>query len=150
MGTFSMVTNEKGFLMMLEVIAASIAILGSTIIWFCNKQKERIHEEYVRKEERYNSLIKTLAGFYVGSENKKDKDVFITEGNLCWLYCPDDVIQKLYNFLSKVEVGVRFSDEEKEMAVGQLMVAIRNDLISRKILKKSDLKPEDFKNLSAL
>lgn len=39
--------------------------------------------------------------------------------------------------------------EEKEKAVGALILAIRKDLIGRKPLKKTRLKPEDFKHLKA-
>lgn len=134
---------------MWKVITPSIAVIGSVFLWLLNKSQERKHEEYLRKEKRYDTLIKKLSGFYVGSESKQQKDDFIKEGNLCWLYCPDEVIQKIYNFLSKVKVGEDYKDEEKEVAVGDLMLAIRKDLISRKIVKKTNLKAKDFQNLSA-
>jgi len=134
---------------MWKVITPSIAVIGSVFLWLLNKSQERKHEEYLRKEKRYETLIKKLSGFYVGSESKQQKDDFIKEGNLCWLYCPDEVIQKIYNFLSKVKVGEVNTDAEKEIAVGDLMLAIRKDLISRKIVKQTNLKAKDFQNLSA-
>ena len=134
---------------MWKVITPSIAVIGSVFLWLLNKSQERKHEEYLRKEKRYETLIKKLSGFYVGSESKQQKDDFIKEGNLCWLYCPDEVIQKIYNFLSKVKVGEVNTDAEKEIAVGDLILAIRKDLISRKIVKQTNLKAKDFQNLSA-
>ena len=134
---------------MWKVITPSIAVIGSVFLWLLNKSQERKHEEYLRKEKRYETLIKKLSGFYVGSESKQQKDDFIKEGNLCWLYCPDEVIQKIYNFLSKVKVGEGNTDAEKEIAVGDLILAIRKDLISRKIVKQTNLKAKDFQNLSA-
>lgn len=65
------------------------------------------------------------------------------------MYCPDEVINKVYNFLSMVATVQKYSDEEKEKAVGEFMLAIRKDLIRRKPMKKTNLKPEDFKHLRA-
>ena len=48
-----------------------------------------------------------------------------------------------------VQTGQEHSDEEKQKAVGELILAIRIDLISRKPLKKTTLKSEDFKHLTA-
>jgi hypothetical protein len=65
------------------------------------------------------------------------------------MYCPDEVIHKAYNFLLMVHTDQKHSDEEKEKAVGELMFVIRKDLISRKPLEKTNLKPEDFRHLRA-
>ena len=65
------------------------------------------------------------------------------------VYCSDEVIHKAYNFLSMVHTDQKHSDKEIEKAVGELMLAIRKDLISRKLLKKTNLKPEDFRHLKA-
>jgi hypothetical protein len=50
---------------------------------------------------------------------------------------------------SPLDLIMKSSDKEKEKAVGELILAIREDLISRKPLKKTLLKPEDFKHLKA-
>lgn len=81
--------------------------------------------------------------------SKELRTEFLNQLNLCWMYCPDEVIYKGYNFLFMVHTGQKHSDEEKEKAVGELILAIREDLISRKPLKETRLKPEDFKHLQA-
>lgn len=98
-------------------------------------------------------LIKSLKGFYLSSvsaeDSKRLKNQFIDQLNLCWMYCPDDVIQKAYKFIDSVHTGGEPSDEEKEMALGGLILAIREDLINQKVLSKTSLKPEDFKLLTS-
>ena len=59
------------------------------------------------------------------------------------------MIRKAYNFLSMVHTDQKHLDEEKEEAIGEFVLAIRKDLISRKPLRKTNLKPGDFKNLRA-
>jgi hypothetical protein len=133
----------------ITVIGGIIVFISGLVTWYLNQRNKRIYEEYTRKEEKYSGLIRSLRGFYVDSLNKELRTEFLNQLNLCWMYCPDEVIHKAYNFLSTVHTDQKRSDEEKEKAVGELIVAIREDLISRKPLKKTRLKPEDFKHLKA-
>ena len=57
---------------------------------------------------------------------------------LCWLYCPDAVIHKAYNFLDHVHTGVKKSDEEKEQALGTFVLAVRKDLPARETVVEED------------
>jgi len=133
----------------MSVIGVIITFVSGFVIWYLNEQSKRIYEEYKRKEKRYSELIKSLKGFYISSFNKELREEFLNQLNLCWMYCPDEVIYKAYRFLSMVHTGKKYSDEEKEKAVGDFMLAIRKDLINREPLKQTELKPEDFKHLRA-
>lgn len=137
----------------MDYLKILIPLAAAAIAWFANEWRKRRWEEYQRKEDRYQELIKSLKGFYLSSVSAEDskllKNQFIDQLNLCWMYCPDDVIQKAYKFIDSVHTGVKSSDEEKEMALGGLILAIREDLISQKILSKTSLKPEDFKLLTS-
>jgi len=134
---------------LIPVIGAVLAFIGGFVTWYLNERSKRIYEEYKRKEEKYSELIRSLRGFYVDSFSKELRTEFLDQLNLCWMYCPDEVIHKAYNFLSMVHAGQKRSDEEKEKAVGELILAIREDLIRRKPLKKTILNPKDFKHLKA-
>ena len=65
------------------------------------------------------------------------------------MYCPDEVINKGYNFLSTVHNDKKFTDKEREEALGEFMLAIRKDLIKREPLEKTNLEAKDFKHLKA-
>jgi len=134
---------------LIPVIGGVLALIGGFVTWYLNERSKRVYEEYKRKEEKYSELIRSLRGFYVSSSSKELKTEFLNQLNLCWMYCPDEVIRKAYNFLSMVHTDQKHLDEEKEEAIGEFVLAIRKDLISRKPLRKTNLKPGDFKNLRA-
>lgn len=130
-------------------IGALITFLGGILLWFLNEKSKRTHEEYKRKEERYTLLLKSLEGFCAESFNEEKINDFLSQLQLCWLYCPDDVIQKAYNFLLTVHSDRVTSDAEKEKAVGELVLAIRKDLLKKKPVKRTNLVSEDFRLFKA-
>lgn len=134
---------------LIPVIGVVLTLIGGFVTWYLNERSKRTYEEYKRKEERYSELIRSLRGFYVDSFSKELRDEFLNQLNLCWMYCPDEVIHKAYKFLLMVHTGKKYQDDEKEKAVGEFILAIREDLINRKPLRKTELKPEDFKHLRA-
>lgn len=135
---------------LIPVIVVILPLIGGFVTWYLNERSKRIYEEYKRKEDRYSELIRRLRGFYVDSSSTELRNEFLNQINLCWMYCPDEVIQKAYKFLLTVHTNKRSSDDEKEGALGEFMLAIREDLINRKPLKKTGLKAEDFKHLRAV
>jgi hypothetical protein len=137
------------FKILIPVIGVILTLIGGVVMWYLNERSKRSYEEYKRKEERYAELIKGLRGFYVDSFSKELRDQFLHQLNLCWMYCPDEVVRKAYRFLFMLHTDKKSSDDEKEKAVGELMLAIRKDLINRKPLRKTELKSEDFKHLKA-
>ncbi len=132
---------------LIPVISAAFTLIVGFLTWWSNERRKRIYDEYKRKEKKYSELIRSLKGFYIGSYNKELIKEFLNQLNLCWMYCPDKVIRKAYNFLTKVHTAQKYSDMEKEKAMGEFIVSIREDLINRKPLKESKLKAEDFKHL---
>jgi len=124
-----------------------LPLAGGVVAWFVNEWQRRSLEEYHRKEERYQELLRTLRGFYVTTQDHTLKEAFLHQVNLCWLYCPDEVIQNAYKFLSTVHTGASQSDEVKEKAAGELIATIRRDLLSRAIVRKTKLSGSDFKHL---
>jgi Pyruvate/2-oxoacid:ferredoxin oxidoreductase delta subunit len=132
---------------LIQVGGVAITLVAGFVTWFLNERSKRSEEQYRRKEERYVELVKALRGFYVDSFDKEMRESFLHQLNLCWLYCPDDVIQKAYKFLSMVHTDQKQPDTEKEKAVGEFILAIRKDLLNRKPIRSTALKPEDFRHL---
>lgn len=126
----------------------TLSIIGSIIVlvggWYLNERSKRRHEEYKRKEERYLGLIRSISGFYVDSFSRELRTEFLNQRDICWMYCPDDIIRKANNFLSMVHTDQKHSDEEKEKSVQELILAIRKDLV-----RKTKLKLGDFKLLTS-
>lgn len=136
-------------LLSVEFWKFSAPLFGAVIAWFVNEWRKLASEQYQRKEESYKELIQCLKGFYIGIENSnKLKIEFLNQLNRCWLYCPDDVIKKGYAFLNTVHESNSSTDEVKEKAMGEFIVAIRKDLLSRKLVKSTKLNSSDFKHLN--
>jgi len=130
---------------MFPIIAAALTILGGVILWYLNQREKRQHDSYVRKEGSYKSLIKSLRGFQQHATDKDKIEEFLLQTDLCWLYCSDEVINKAYNFLDTTHAQIQSTQEETKAALGELILEIRKDLISQKIIKTTNLKSSNFK-----
>lgn len=133
-----------------DFIMFFIPLAGAVIAWFLNEYRKQKSDEYQRKEARYLELLRALKGFYVSAFSDVNDSVqlkrhFLDQLDQCWLYCPDEVIKKGYAFLATVHTDKISSDSDKEQALGALVVAIRNDLLSHGVMRKSALKAENFK-----
>ena len=138
---------------MIEFLKFALPLIGAVIAWFFNEHRKRAWEEYQLKEANYKELILTLKGFYVLTnepvtnepERRILKTRFIDQLNLCWLYSPDFVISAGYQFMDTVRAGGESSPLRQEEALGFFILAIRKDLISRRITRKTKLKSKDYK-----
>ena len=126
----------------------ALPLVGAVVAWFANEWRKRIADQYQRKEANYKELLRSLRGFYVGANNADElKSEFLNQLNIAWLYCPDDVIKKGYAFLDTVHTQKVSPDADKERALGVFVAAIRCDLLSRKLVRKTTLSPTDFRHL---
>jgi hypothetical protein len=129
-----------------------IPLASAVIAWFVNERRKRAWEEYERKEANYKELILALKGFYL-STNDLDRKVlktkFIDQLNLCWLYSPDSVISAGYQFIRTVHSDEKTSHDRQQESLGSFILAIRKDLMSRRITRATDLMPSDFMLLTS-
>ena len=130
----------------LDFLKFFIPLAGAVIAWIFNEKRKRAWEEYQRKEARYQELLRTMRGFYAQINEPEKKAEFVQQLNLCWLYCPDEVIEKGYAFLNTINSAEK-TLVEKQTAHGNFVVAIRKDLLSRKITRKTKLTSRDYQHL---
>jgi Pyruvate/2-oxoacid:ferredoxin oxidoreductase delta subunit len=100
------------------VIAAIISALIAAYTWHLNENSKRSAREYRQKEDRYTKLIEGL--------NVRSQKEFKNDLNLCWLYCPDDVIRLATDYYVALENG---TEEKIEATAGELIHAIRKDAL---------------------
>ena len=135
------------------VFAIILSLIATALTWTCNERNKRIDEQSKRKEARYTKLIDAARGFYARSSDKDLQLEFLKQVELCWLYCPDGVIEKAYAFLNSVHTKTtnKYTPEQHqriiEESLQELILAIRKDLIGRKRTEETHLKPEDFQIL---
>ena len=135
--------------LMSDFVKLSLPLLAAVVAWFVNEWWKRAQAEYARKEQNYKALVSSIQGFYVATQDIKTKQVFLDQLNQCWLYCPDEVIQKAYAFLETVKTGANAADSTKELACGEFIVAIRKDMLSHRVVSKTNLHGTDFRHLRA-
>lgn len=81
---------------LVEILKFFLPLAGAAIAWLYDQGQRRTLDQYQRKETQYRELLLSVRGFYTGTQDTKLKQAFLDQVNLCWLYCPDDVIRKAY------------------------------------------------------
>jgi len=142
-------TSKSLNLAYVPIVVVVLTLLGSLVTWSLNEKNKRAYEEYKRKEERYSKLVESVTGFYKQGLDTELRKEFLKQLNLCWLYCPDEVIRKAYRFLEVTKSRDKFSREEKQKRLGDLVLEIRRDLLQREELNRTNLTSEEFQLLYA-
>lgn len=128
----------------------SLPLFSAVIAWFINEYRKQTGDEYQRKERKYSELLTAMKGFSrsLDSAIKESFDLkrhFVEQLDQCWLYCPDTVIKKGYAFLATVDTTKVSTEKDREKALGEFVVAIREDLFSHGFWRKTKLEAADFK-----
>jgi hypothetical protein len=139
---------------MINNVGLIIPVLSVVIGWMLNEYAKRNYDNFKNKEQRYEKLITALQGFYANSLNAEVKATFINQLNLCWMYCPDTVILQGYAFLNTVHTESKSGENERYLAVGEFIYAIRKDILRKNILervfcRKYKLTAKEFRHYSA-
>lgn len=134
-----------------DFLKLALPATGAIVAWFWNERRKVRWEQLQRKEERYKELLRCLKGFYTNNQDPQLKREFIDQVGLCWLYAPDEVIQRANDFFASIHRQRQkpATDEEKERALGELILAIRRDMLSRTLVTSTTLKATDWKNFNA-
>jgi Pyruvate/2-oxoacid:ferredoxin oxidoreductase delta subunit len=127
------------------LLSLTVPLVAATIAWFANERQKRRAEEYARKEDSYRALVRASRGYYVGAENREQKNLFLEQVDLCWLYCPDEVIRRAYAFLETVKTGAQSTEAERNRTFGDFLVAIRKDLLERRVTRQTSLMASDHR-----
>jgi hypothetical protein len=146
---------RRGFLTSLAFWQFILPMGGAVFLWYWNERQKRITDQYHRKEAKYKELLQSLQGFYdikTGPDLLKLRGEFLDQLRQCWLYCPDDVIQKGYAFLDTVHTDQMHSDKaaletKQKAALDNFVAAIRQDLLSESIVRSTTLTGADFRHL---
>lgn len=131
-----------------QVIVVAVTISAGFATWGLTERNKRRFEDYTRREARYDQLVRSIRGFQAEAGDPEAKQTFLTELELCWLYGSDEVVHAGYAFLDSVKTGQNASDDDRGVAAGALVLAIRKDLIRRAPIRQTDLTASDFEILA--
>jgi hypothetical protein len=130
--------TKDALLLLLPVLSA---VLGSYFTFYFAMRSRR-HEAILRfKEEKYSTLLVLLQGFVGVTASGDTKRKFFEEQYRSWIYCSDDVVKRMNQFVKLVidSRGRHPNPNEGRQAVGNIVLAMRRDLLG-----KTKLSPEDF------
>ena len=124
-----------------------VPLVGAVSAWFLNERRRRAWEEYLRKEERYRELLRTLTGFYGHASDPEVRRQFLEEYKRCFLYCGDEVIRAANLAMEGMVEGTQLPNEERLERIGDLVLAIRRDLLRRTLTRSTALTHKDFRHV---
>lgn len=128
----------------IELWELMLPVLTAILAWLANEWRKQAWENFLRKERYYQSLI-TCMGAFFETEKEQERREFLNQLNLCWLYCPDDVIKKAYAFLNTFQTQATHA--ARKDSVRELVLAIRKDL--HPWYRRTKLTAADFQVLQA-
>ena len=118
-----------------------VPAVGAVVAWITNEWRKREYELHLRKEEYYKFLLMNLSSFMVDGDVSIRAEMLV-QLQLCWIYCPDHVIRKSNDFLETFKVGSQSTQEEKNIAMQDFVIAIRKDMLpwyKKNTLGRSDV-----------
>lgn len=119
---------------MSSLLAPLIAgILGSYLTYYFTSKSKRNEAIVKFKEEKYSKLLLKLQGFVGATTDGKTKREFFEEQYQSWLYCSDEVVEAINHLINLVieNKGKTPNPEEGRKAVGNLVLAMRKDLLGK-------------------
>jgi hypothetical protein len=122
-----------------QVLVVLAGVVPVSVAWGLNEWSKRRETARARREERYFELVSDLAAFYDSSSpDLAGRDRFVREARLAWLYCPDNVVRALNEFLQAVQ-GRDGGPVERSRAARQLVLRIRKELLGRTSLTEKEV-----------
>ena len=135
--------STKDILLLLLPILT--AIIGSYLTYFFTSRSKR-NEAILRfKEEKYGNMLVLLQGFVGKTASPGPKRKFFEEQYRSWLYCSDDVVKAINQMVALVikSEGSAPNPEKGREVIGNIVVAMRKDLLGHTSLKAADFQYTD-------
>jgi len=124
-------------LVLLPIIAGLVSSYFTYYFTIRSKKSEMIVKF---KEEKYVNLLVLLQGFIGTTASVDMKRKFFEEQYKSWLYCSDDVVKAINNMVRLIMTsrGLVPDPEEGRKAVGNIILAMRKDLLGKTKLDYSN------------
>ena len=123
---------------------ASVAVAALLAYLFTSRSKRE--ESITRfKEEKYAKLLIKLQGFVGSTASTQLKREFFEEQYQSWLYASDDVVNSLNAMVRLVidNKGAQPDPEAGRRAVGEIVLAMRRDLLHKTALDYTSFRHTD-------
>ena len=128
------------------LVGPFVAALASSYLTYFFTIKSKHKKSILKfKEDKYSNLLILLQGFVGRTTSGETKKKFFEEQYRSWLYSSDEVVKAINEMVELVirSRGENPSPEEGRRAVGNIVVAMRNDLLGRTKLTYEDFRYTD-------
>ena len=135
-------------LLVTSFLALISAAIGGFVSYYFASKSKKLEAVIKFREEKYSNLLILLQGF-VGSTTSNDtKKKFFEEQYKSWIYCSDEVVLAINNLVQLVidSEGKDPNPQEGRRAVGNIVLAMRKDLLGKTILTHKDFRYTDVRN----
>ena len=135
--------ETKDILLIILPILSGIS--GSYLTYYFAIKSKRDESILKFKEEKYAALLVLLQGFLGVTSSAETKCKFFEEQYRSWIYCSDEVVRAVNEMVQLVIDAKGQAPEPTKglRAVGNIVVAMRNDLLGKTNLSFSDFRYTD-------
>lgn len=135
------------------LIGIALPVLVASWTYWDTQRSQSADESYARREVRYQKLVASVDAFRAGQKqlNCEGKQSFVRELQQCWLYCSDEAIRAAKAWLDMAKPGRTETNDDRLAALGELMLILRKDLLSREpVPRETSLRASEFELLYAM
>jgi hypothetical protein len=135
---------KDALLILLPIV---VGLISSYLTYYFAIKQKKSEAILKFKEEKYANLLVLLQGFVGTTVSAETKRKFFEEQYKSWLYCSDDVIKAINDMMELVITSIgSYPDPEKgRKAIGDIVIAMRKDLLG-----KTELSPYDFRYIDVI
>jgi hypothetical protein len=130
-----------------SILALASAAIGGFISYYFASKSKKLESVMKFREEKYSNLLILLQGFVGTTTNAETKKKFFEEQYKSWIYCSDEVVIAINNLVQLVidSEGKDPKPQEGRKAVGNIVLAMRKDLLGKTTLTHKDFCDTDVR-----
>ncbi len=130
-----------------SLLALTSAVIGGFISYYFASKSKKLEAVMKFREEKYSNLLILLQGFVGITTNAETKKKFFEEQYKSWIYCSDEVVTAINNLVQLVidSEGKDPNHQDGRKAVGNIVLAMRKDLLGKTTLIYKDFRYTDVR-----
>lgn len=135
-------TIDYASVIVTSFLALTSAFIGGFVSYYFTSKSKKLEAIIRFREEKYSNLLILLQGFVGNTVSDETKKKFFEEQYKSWVYCSDEVVLAINNLVQLVidSKGKDPNPEDGRKAIGDIVLAMRKDLLG-----KTDLTFKDFR-----
>lgn len=128
-------------------LALASAVIGGFVSYYFASKSKKLEAVIKFREEKYSNLLVLLQGFVGTTVSYETKKKFFEEQYKSWIYCSDEVVTAINNLVQLVidSEGKDPNLQEGRKAIGNIVLAMRKDLLGKTTLTYKDFRYTDVR-----